>query len=134
MMATMKTRPAPRTDPRPPPPADPWHAIIRARERYGLRLDVGDLQSMAARIERGDPRHVKLIVEQPDTKKQALLVWWWGQWVMVVFNPAQRRVVTFLPLHAEFTETGRAILTKDGPPEWRAQVAAELGGTTPTTE
>lgn len=125
-MADIPRRPLP---PCPPPiPRDPWHAIVRAKERYGLTLTGGELRDMAKRIERGHPRAVREVVRQGE-RKVVVLVLWRDAWRLVVFDTWGRVVVTFLPLGMEFTDDGRAILPHidggEGPEDWREKVRAE---------
>lgn len=94
---------------RPPPiPRDPWHAIIRAKERYGLTVEPPHLRDIAQRIEVARPENVRPITACANGSV-AVLVWWRRQWVLVAFRPDERRVVTFLPLSTEFSEDGRII-------------------------
>jgi len=70
------------------------HAIARARERYGLSLDVDDIKKMVATIERGDS--VRLRVE-PNKRYEAHWLRFRDRLMVVSYEPAVKRITSFLP-------------------------------------
>lgn len=68
------------------------HAIVRARERYGLNLDHGDLDQLAADIRTG-----RTVLMQRHDHGEVHLAMIVDTAVLAVYRPDYRAVATFLP-------------------------------------
>lgn len=69
------------------------HAIIRARERWGLELSENDLRRMVRKIERGDATFVR----NGELGVKIFSVPWGDLRLPVVFAPIVRAIFTVLP-------------------------------------
>lgn len=75
----------------------PCHAIVRAKERYGLTLDKYDLQEIVHLIQNN---HGKLIEHyKSDSGMSRWLLTYKDIPMCVLMSPDLYRVVTFPPLH-----------------------------------
>jgi hypothetical protein len=75
------------------------HCMLRAAERYGLEIDMNEYTALSAKIaaheKAGQSDCVRLCHAARGREKWAL--WYKGEWIPLVFDPAQARIVTFLP-------------------------------------
>jgi hypothetical protein len=72
-----------------------WHAITRARQRYGLHLTVADLEAVAADIQQG-AMELKLIEEQSNRVVVYDCVVM-DVPVRIVYDRLRKAVTSFLP-------------------------------------
>lgn len=84
------------------------HPIQRARERYGLVFGESDLRIIILSI-RTRSRRARFIVASATTPREMWLVRHYGRWLVTVYDHRWCRLVTFLPLGAQFTHDGRSI-------------------------
>ena len=77
---------------------------------------------LVGRIQTRDPSKVKVVVRQP--KHLILLVYWLGKWVLLTWDPRHKRIGTFLPLSASFSEDGQSLYGREDPPEWEEEIRA----------
>jgi len=75
------------------------HSTLRGAERYGLEINIQEYASLSARIglhgTTHDPKCVRLCHAAGGREKWA--IWYKGEWIPLVFDPVQRRIVTLLP-------------------------------------
>ena len=72
------------------------HSTLRGAERYGLEIDIQEYAVLSARIgSPSDPKSVRLCEAAGGREKWA--IWYKGEWIPLVFDPIQRRIVTLLP-------------------------------------
>ncbi len=72
------------------------HAILRAKERYDLDLDVGDLKAIAHKVAAGDTMLLKLDRNFEPPREDRLLGYQ-GKAMRMIYDPITQDVVTFLP-------------------------------------
>jgi hypothetical protein len=72
-----------------------WHAITRARQRYGLHLTVADLEAVAADIQEG-MIELRLVEEQSNrvVVYDCIIK---GMDVRIVYDKMRKAVTSFLP-------------------------------------
>jgi hypothetical protein len=88
------------------------HAVVRARERYGLEFDNRDLAAIRAIIRAGwGPDCKPLAVSAHDDRRVIYAVWYRCRWLPVVFQERDGYVISFLP--AEFLWRYRHVLLRE---------------------
>lgn len=75
------------------------HSMARGAERFGLDIAVREYKALSAAIAfhelTASPEHVFLCKAAEGREKWA--VWHKGEWIPLVFDPEQARIVTLLP-------------------------------------
>ncbi len=75
------------------------HSALRGAERYGLEIDAKEYAALSAKIGFHGATQaadcVKLCPAEAGRVKWA--IWYKAEWIPVVFDPAQGRIVTILP-------------------------------------
>ena len=71
------------------------HSTRRAWDRYGLRLNEAAYAALSLRLtEKGDGC---VLLSNVCLGRQKWAIWYKGEWMAVIFDPAQGRIVTVLP-------------------------------------
>jgi len=78
------------------------HALRRARERYGLFLNTRDLKAISQRLASGEGLRLKTL----PGNAASYLIKVSGKVCHVVYDPANRRTVTFLDLRQRRKRNG----------------------------
>ena len=71
------------------------HTIRRATDRYGLQLNEAEYAALSLRVAVRDDGCVLLSGVYLGRERWA--IWYKGEWIAVIFDPAQGRIVTVLP-------------------------------------
>lgn len=96
------------------PPPSGCHAIERAWERYGTRLNFADIGTIVGLIQEN---HGKLVSHTPGESSEWLLVYKDTEY-RVVMDPTFWRVLTFLPPRRARVQRRRKLIYKNKIPKW----------------
>lgn len=72
------------------------HTINRAKERYNLDLNEGDIERLELRVRM---QHEVFFLERKTNSRSVWLMEVYGKMVVAVYNTKQKCIATFLPLH-----------------------------------
>ena len=71
------------------------HSIRRAAERYGLQMTEAEYETLCRQVAEGREGCVRL--DRVSMGREKWAIWLKGEWVPVVFDPGEGRIVTVLP-------------------------------------
>lgn len=75
------------------------HSMQRGAERYGLEISISDYKAISAAIGFHELTNAQECVQlsQVSVGRQKWAVWYKGEWMALIFDPEQARIVTVLP-------------------------------------
>jgi hypothetical protein len=77
------------------------HSRLRGAQRYGLEIDQNEYESLSVKIGFHEQTQSQecVLLSKVSAGREKWAIWYKGEWIPLIFDPVQARIVTLLPRH-----------------------------------